>query len=116
MGDVNSIWMCVHLNLNLNPNQLVETVFLEYRFFMLEKVKLVENKDKEPEDQTRHIQAGTIKNKLSSLKQFIKFKVQRKCFIDLNKVQLQDLKAKSNELRSNFKNLCKGREKKHKGL
>lgn len=67
-------------------------------------------------DQTRHIQASTIKNKLSSLKHFIKFKVQRKCFIDLNKVQLQDLKAKSNELRSNFKNLCKGREKKHKGL
>lgn len=116
MGDVNSIWMCVHLNLNLHPNQLVKTVFLEYRFFMLEKVKLVENKDKEPEDQTRHIQAGTIKNKLSSLKYFIKFKVQRKCFIDLNKVQLQDLKAKSKELRSNFKNLCKGREKKHKGL
>lgn len=29
----------------------------------------------------------------------------------MNKVQLQDLKAKSKELRSNFKNLCKGREK-----
>ena len=116
MGDVKSIWMCVHPNLNLHPNQLVETEFLEYRFFMLEKVKLVENKDKEPEDQTRHIQAGTIKNKLSCLKHFIKFKVQRKCFIDLNKVQLQDLKAKSKELRSNFKNLCKSREKKHKGL
>ena len=53
MGDVKSIWMCVHPNLNLHPNQLVETEFLEYRFFMLEKVKLVENKDKEPEDQTR---------------------------------------------------------------
>ena len=76
---------------------------------MPEKIKLMENKDKEPDQQNSPIQANTIRTKLASLKHLSKFVAQRKIFIGLNSDELKDLKFKCKELMTNLKNLCKER-------
>ena len=65
--DINNVWSTVDPNLSLNPNQLQHPQNIETRFFLPTRQKLIENKDKDPNQHTDHIQAKTIKGKLQNL-------------------------------------------------
>ena len=65
--DINNVWSTVDPNLSLNLNQLQHPQNIETRFFLPTRQKLIENKDKDHNQQTDHIQAKTIKGKLQNL-------------------------------------------------
>ena len=54
----------------MHPDQLVEIELIESKCFLPQKERLTKNKDKDPEFQTAHIQAGTIKRKLTNSNHF----------------------------------------------
>ena len=49
----------VYRNFCLHPNALKDPELIKEWFFLLEKSKLIENMDKDVEDQTAHIQTKT---------------------------------------------------------
>lgn len=55
------------------PNALKDHKMIGSNFFLLQKTKLLKNKNKEVEEQDPHIQAETIRSKLNSVTRFLKF-------------------------------------------
>ena len=72
--------------------------------------KLEDNKDKDPHEQTDHVQVKTIKSKLQSLIRLSSFLRDRHIFIGLNQQQLLDLTHFIAELQKNLKDLISERE------
>ena len=72
-SDVRSIWMAVDPDLSIHPNAFTDNELLASRFYLPHRNLLTENKYKEPHEQSPHIQALTIKNKLINLNQFTNF-------------------------------------------
>ena len=96
--DINDVWCTVDPNMALYPNQLKDPETLETMFFLPMRHKLEENKDKDPHEQTNHIQAKTIKSKLESLIRLTYFLRDRHIFIGLNRQELLDLTQFISEL------------------
>ena len=82
--DINDVWYTVDPNMALYSNQLKDPETIETMFFLPMRHKLEENKDKDPHEQTDHIQAKTIKSKLQSLICLTYFLRNRHNFIGLN--------------------------------
>ena len=59
-NDVRDIWRSVDPLACMHPNQLPETELIESKFFLPQKNRLIENKNKDPKYQTAHIQATTV--------------------------------------------------------
>ena len=57
---------------------------IEEQYYLPQKKLLIENKDKEPGEQEPHIQATTIKNKLTSFNKFMLFLRDRKIHVGLD--------------------------------
>ena len=68
------------------------------------------NKDKEPNEQTDHIQVKTIKSKLQSLIRLTNFLRDRHLFVGLNRQEILDLRQFIAELQKNLKDLISERE------
>ena len=108
--DINDVWSTVDPNMALYPNQLQDPESIETMFFLPMKKKLEDNKDKDPHEQTDHVQAKTIKSKLQSLIPLCSFLRDRHLFIGLNRQQLLDLTHFIAELQKNLKDLISERE------
>lgn len=65
--DIKDVWMSVEKTVCLFPNGLREHEMVESCFYLPQKRKLTENKDKEVNEQDSHIQAKTTKSKLDSV-------------------------------------------------
>lgn len=80
-NDVRDIWRSVDPLLCMHPNQLAETKLIESKFFLPQKNRLIEKMDKDPKYQTAHIQASTIKSKLTNFNRFLTFLELRSIYI-----------------------------------
>ena len=94
----------------LHPNQLRDPENIETRFFLPTRKQLEENKDKDPEEQTDHIQAKMIKSKLQSVVWLTIFLRDRGIYIGLDKRALAECKGFIWELHKNLKDLISERE------
>ena len=115
--DIRDVWSTVDPNMALYPNQLKDPECVETMFFLPMRHKLEENKDKEPNEQTDHIQAKTIKSKLQSLIRLTNFLWDRHLFVGLNRQEILDLTQLIAELQKNLKDLiskCENSIKKFK--
>ena len=108
--DINDVWSTVDPNMALYPNQLQDPESIETMFFLPMRKKLEDNKDKDPHEQTDHVQVKTIKSKLQSLIRLSSFLRDRHIFIGLNQQQLLDLTHFIAELQKNLKDLISERE------
>ena len=81
-NDVRDIWRSVDSLLCMHPNQLTETELIESKFFLPQKDRLIENKNKDPKHQTAHIQATTIKSKPTNFNRFLTFLELRSIYIE----------------------------------
>ena len=108
--DINDIWTTVDPNMSLHPNQLQHPENIETRFFLPTRQKLIENKDKDPEHQTEHIQAKTIKSKLQSLVRLTDFLRDRHVYVGLTRQNLGDIRLFIGHLQKNLKDLILERE------
>ena len=72
-SDVRSIWMFVHPDMTIHPNSFLDNEVLENRFYIPQCKLLIENKDKEPHEQSTYIQAPTIRSKLIKFNLFLDF-------------------------------------------
>ena len=81
--------------LSTHPNAFTDEL-LANRFYLPQRNLLIENKYKEPHEQSPHIQALTIKNKLINLNQFTDFIQECQLCIGLTPQQLKDLRHTSN--------------------
>ena len=81
--DINDVWSTVDPNMALYPNQLQDPESIETMLFLPMRKKLEDNKDKNPHEQTDHVQAKTIKSKLQSLIRLCSF--LRETFIHWSK-------------------------------
>ena len=81
--DINDVWSTVDPNMALYPNQLQDPESIETMLFLPMRKKLEDNKDKDPHEQTDHVQAKTIKSKLQSLIRLCSF--LRETFIHWSK-------------------------------
>ena len=95
-SDVRSIWMFVDPDMTVHPNPFVDNEGLDNRFNIRQCNLLIENKDKDPHEQTAHIQAPTIKSKLISFNRFIGFIEERQLYIGLTPGHLVNLRRTSN--------------------
>lgn len=77
MLDIKDAWKLLDKSMCIYPNGLKEHGMVELSFFLPEKRKLIENKDKEVDQQECHLQAKTIKTKLDSVICLLKFLVDR---------------------------------------
>lgn len=59
--------MSVDPDMTIHPNSFIDNEVLENRFYIPQRDLLIENKDKEPHEQSAHIQVPTIRSKLISL-------------------------------------------------
>ena len=91
--------------LSIHPNAFTDEL-LANRFYLPQRNLLIENKYKEPHEQSPHIQALTIKNKLINLNQFTDFIQECQLCIGLTPQQLKDLRHTSNSCKKNLKALC----------
>ena len=98
--------MAVDPDLSIHPNAFIDNELVESRFSIPQRNLLVENKDKEPHEQSPHIHAPTIKSKLISLNRFIDFIEERLLYIGLKPEQLKNLGYTSNTCKKNLKKLC----------
>ena len=94
----------------LYPNQLQDHESIETMLFLPMRKKLEDNKDKDPHEQTDHVQAKTIKTKLQSLIRLCSFLRDRHLFIGPNRQQRLDLTHFIAELQKNLKDLISERE------
>ena len=78
---------------------------IESCFFLPQKKKLIDNKDKSIEGQDSHIQAKTIQSKLASLIRFPKFLEDRSIFAGFTRAELTGTKQFLGELKSGLRNL-----------
>ena len=108
--DINDVWSTVDPNMALYSNQLQDPESIETMFFLPMRKKLEDNKDKDPHEQTDHVQVKTIKSKLQSLIRLSSFLRDRHIFIGLNQQQLLDLTHFIAELQKNLKDLISERE------
>ena len=65
--DIKDVWHSLDKNMCLFSNALKDHEMVKSCLFILQKRKLIENKDREGEEHESHIQAKTIKSKLSSV-------------------------------------------------
>ena len=72
--------------------------------------KLEENKDKEIDEQSDHIQAKTIKSKLQSIIRFTGFLRDSHIFAGLSRQEMADLTQFIWELQKNLKDLISERD------
>ena len=96
----------------LFPNALKEHDMIESCFFLPQKRKLVDNKDKDVEEQASHIQAKTIQAKLASLIRFLKFLEDCSIYVGFTRAKLRGGKQFLGELKGGLKNLITERETK----
>ena len=108
--DINDVWSTVDPNMALYPNQLQDHESIETMLFLPMRKKLEDNKDKDPHEQTDHVQAKTIKTKLQSLIRLCSFLRDRHLFIGPNQQQRLDLTHFIAELQKNLKDLISERE------
>ena len=108
--DINDVWSTVDPNMALYPNQLQDHESIETMLFLPMRKKLEDNKDKDPHEQTDHVQAKTIKTKLQSLIRLCSFLRDRHLFIGPNRQQRLDLTHFIAELQKNLKDLISERE------
>ena len=83
---------------------------IESCFFLPQKRKLIENKDKEVHEQVCHIQAKTIKSKLDIAIRFLKFLEDRSIFAGFSRSELNASKQFLRELRTGLKDLITERD------
>ena len=108
--DINDVWSTIDPNMCLHPNQFKDPENVETMFFLPMRKKLEENKDKEIDEQSDHIQARTIKSKLQSIIRFTGFLRDRHIFIGLSRQEITDLTQFIWELQKNLKDLINERE------
>lgn len=108
--DINDVWSTVDPNMALYPNQLQDHESIETVLFLPMRKKLEDNKDKDPHEQTDHVQAKTTKTKLQSLIRLCSFLRDRHLFIGPNRQQRLDLTHFIAELQKNLKDLISERE------
>ena len=108
--DIRDIWSEIDQDMTLNPNQLRDEENLESRFYLPQKQLLLDNKDKDPEDQDAHIQANTIRSKLISLNRFLRTLTQRSIYIGLKNREVEKLYGMISQCKLNLKELIKERE------
>ena len=101
--------MSVDPDMTIHPNSFNDNEVLENRFYIPQRDLLIENKDKEPHEQSAHIQASTIRSKLISLNRFIDFIEERHLYISLIPEHLVNLRRTSNSCKKNLKKLCEER-------
>ena len=80
VSDVKDVWNSVDKSMCLFPNVLTEHEKIESCFFLPQKRKFIENKDKAIHQQDCHIQAKIGKSKLDSVIRFLKFLEDRSIF------------------------------------
>ena len=103
--DIKDVWHSVDKSMCLFPNALKEHEMVESCFFLPLKKKLLENKDRNVEEQQCHIQAETITSKLGSVVRFLKFIKDRSIFAGFRRGELGATKQFLSELKSSLKNL-----------
>ena len=103
--DIKDVWHSVDKSMCLFPNALKEHEMVESCFFLPLKKKLLENKDRNVEEQQCHIQAETITSKLGSVVRFLKFIEDRSIFAVFRRGELGATKQFLRELKSSLKNL-----------
>ena len=108
--DINDVWSTIDPNMCLHPNQFKDPENVETMFFLPMRKKLEENKDKEIDEQSDHIQAKTIKSKLQSIIRFTGFLRDRHIFVGLSRQEITDLTQFIWELQKNLKDLISERE------
>ena len=99
--------------MTLDPNQLRDEENLESRFYLPQRQLLLDNKDKDPEDQDPLIQANTIRSKLISLSKFLKTLTQRSIYIGLKNREVEKLQGMISQCKVN---LNQGKRTNHKGV
>ena len=102
--------MPVDQTMCLFPNGLKEHEMIESCFYLPQKRKLSENKDKEVQEQECYIQAKTIKSKLDSVVRMLKFFQDRSIFAAFNRNELHTSQQFLRELRTGLKDLIRERE------
>ena len=107
--DIKDVWMSVDQTMCLFPNGLKQHEMIESCFYLPQKRKLLENKDKEVQEQECHIQAKTIKSKLNNVVRMLKFFQDRSIFAGFNRNELHASQQFLRELRTGLKDLIRQR-------
>ena len=110
--NIQDIWNSVDKSLCLFPNALREHDMIESCFFLPQKRKLIDNKDKDVGEQASHIQAKTIQTKLASLIHFLKFLEDRRIYAGFTRAELRGTKQFLGKLKVGLRNLITERETK----
>ena len=108
--DIKDVWKSVDKSMCLFPNGLTEHEMIESCFFLPQKRKLIENKDKEVHKQDSHIQAKTIKSKLDNAVRLLKFLEDRSIFAAFSRPELNASRQFLRDFRTDLKHLITQRE------
>lgn len=103
--DIKDVWKSVGKSMCLYPNSPKEHKMVESSFFLIQKRKLIENRDREVDQEACHIQAKIIKAKLDSVIRLLNFLEDRKIFAEFSKAELVATKQFLRELKTGLRNL-----------
>ena len=112
--DIKQVWMSVDKSFCLFPNAVKYYESIESSFYLPQKKRLLENKDKDVEEQQVHIEAKTISSKLGSVVRFLKYLEERSIFAGFSRQELNSCKEFLRELKTGLRNLITERVTKMK--